>query len=43
MNFEIETVFFMSGLFVAATIGCVALGVWIVWEFTGISKRLKKW
>lgn len=31
------------GLVTACLIGCIALGIWIVWEFTGISNRLKKW
>ena len=31
------------GLFTVLLIGCLAVGVWIVWEFTGINNRLKKW
>lgn len=31
------------GIVTVCLIGSLAVAVWIVWEFTGISNRLKKW
>lgn len=38
-----NSAFALMGLFTALLFGCVALGIWIIWELTGISKKLKKW
>ena len=31
------------GLFTALLIGCLAFGIWIIWELTGINNKLKIW
>ncbi len=38
-----NTVFDLAGLFTALMIGCLAVGLWIVWKLTGINNKLKKW
>lgn len=42
MNYEVESPAFIAGLLVVTLIGCVGLGIWVVWEIVRDNNRLKK-